>query len=136
MGDPVNLGSRLEGLTKEYGATVICSEFTRNSGPGDWSYRELDGVRVKGKEQPITIYEPLGPKDALPADVRTELARHRGALKMYRAQQWEQAEAEFFSLSRGPDAHPVYEIFLERIAYYRKNPPGEKWDGVFTFKTK
>jgi adenylate cyclase len=136
MGDPVNLGSRVEGLTKEYGATVICSEFTRNAGPADWSYRELDTIRVKGKDQPVTIYEPMGPKEALAIDVRNELARHRGALKQFRAQQWEQAEAEFFSLSRMPGAHKVYEIFLERIAYYRKNPPGEKWDGVFTFKTK
>jgi len=136
MGDPVNLGSRVEGLTKEYGATVICTEFTRNSGPPDWSYRELDVVRVKGKDVPVAIYEPMGPKDALDPAVRQDLARHRGALKLYRAQKWDDAEAEFFSLSRGPNPHKVYEIFLERIAYYRKNPPGENWDGVFTFKTK
>jgi adenylate cyclase len=136
MGDPVNLGSRVEGLTKEYGVEVICSEFTRNGGPAEWSYRELDQVRVKGKEVPVSIYEPMGPKDALDPAVRQDLARHRGALKLYRGQQWEQAESEFFTLSRGPNKHKVYEIFLERIAWYRKNPPGEKWDGVFTFKTK
>jgi len=136
MGDPVNMGSRVEGLTKEYGVTVICSEFTRAAGPDDWSYRELDQVRVKGKEVPVSIYEPMGPKDALDPALRQDLARHRGALKLYRAQQWDPAEAEFFSLSRGPHKHKVYEIFMERIAYYRKNPPGEKWDGVFTFKTK
>ena len=136
MGDPVNLGSRVEGLTKEYGATVICTESTRNAGPGDWSYRELDRVRVKGKDEPVAIYEPMGPKEALPPDLRQELARHRGALKMYRAQQWEAAEAEFFSLSRGAHPHRAYELFMERIAYYRKHPPGEQWDGVFTFTTK
>jgi adenylate cyclase len=136
MGDPVNLGSRVEGLTKEYGVEIICSEFTRNSGPPDWSYRELDQVRVKGKEVPVSIYEPMGPKDALDAAVRTDLARHRGALKLFRSQKWDDAEKEFFTLSRGPNKHKVYEIFLERIAYYRKNPPGENWDGVFTFKTK
>lgn len=136
MGDPVNLGSRVEGLTKEYGAKIICTEFTRNVGPSDWSYRELDLVKVKGKDKPVAIYEPLGPKDALAADLRNEVARHRGALKMYRAQQWEQAEAEFFSLSRGAHPHKVYELFLERIAHFRKNPPGPAWDGVFTFTTK
>ena len=136
MGDPVNLGSRVEGLTKEYGVEVICSEFTRNAGPPEWSYRELDQVRVKGKEVPVSIYQPMGPKDTLDPAMRQDLARHRGALKLYRAQQWDQAESEFFSLSRGPNKHKVYEIFMERIAYYRKNPPGEKWDGVFTFKTK
>jgi adenylate cyclase len=136
MGDPVNLGSRVEGLTKEYGVTVICSEFTRAAGPADWSYRELDQVRVKGKDQPVSIYEPMGPKDALDPALRQDLARHRGALKLYRAQDWDKAEAEFFSLSRGPNKHPVYEMFLERIADLRKSPPGEHWDGVFTFKTK
>ena len=136
MGDPVNLGSRIEGLTKEYGAAVICSAATRDAGPPDWSYRELDQVRVKGKDEPVAIYEPMGPKDALPAELRQALARHRGALKLYRAQQWDAAEAEFFSLSRGPHPHRVYELFMERIAYYRQNPPGENWDGVFTFKTK
>ena len=136
MGDPVNLGARIEGLTKEYGAKIICSEFTRNAGPSDWSYRELDVVKVKGKDEPVAIYEPLGPKGSLSSDLRNDLARHRGALKLFRAQQWEQAEAEFFSLSRGTNPHKAYELFMERIAYYRKNPPGEKWDGVFTFKTK
>jgi len=136
MGDPVNLGSRIEGLTKEYGAAVICSEFTRSAGPADWSYRELDQVKVVGKEQPVSIYEPMGPKEALDAGLRQDLARHRGALKLYRAQQWDQAEAEFFSLSRGANRHKVYEMFLERIAHYRKNPPGPQWDGVWTFTTK
>jgi len=136
MGDPVNLGSRVEGLTKEYGVAVICSEFTRSAGPSDWSYRELDVVRVKGKDVPVAIYEPMGPKDALSADVRQELARHRGALKFYRAQKWDEAETEFFNLSRLPNAHKVYKEFLDRIAYFRKNPPGEKWDGAFTFTHK
>jgi len=136
MGDPVNLGSRLEGLTKEYGVSIICSETTRNAGPADWSYRELDTIRVKGKDQPVTIYEPMGVKETLDPAVRQDLARHRGALKLYRAQKWDEAEAEFFSLSRGASKHKVYDLFLERVAYYRKNPPGEKWDGVFTFKTK
>ena len=136
MGDPVNLGSRVESLTKDYGATVMCSEFTRNAGPPDWSYRELDTIRVKGKDQPVTVYEPMGPKEALDASLRQDLARHRGALKLYRAQKWDEAEAEFFSLSRGAHKHAVYELFLERVAYYRKNPPGANWDGVYTFKTK
>ncbi|MGQ0587799.1 MAG: CHASE2 domain-containing protein [Gammaproteobacteria bacterium] len=136
MGDPVNLGSRVEGLTKEYGATVMCSEFTRAAGPADWSYRELDTIRVKGKDQPVSIFEPMGPKDALDPAVRQDLARHRGALKQFRAQKWDEAEAEFFNLSRGPNKHKVYEMFLERIADLRKNPPGPSWDGVYTFKHK
>ncbi len=136
MGDPVNLGSRVEGLTKEYGATVMCSEFTRAAGPADWSYRELDTIRVKGKVQPVSIFEPMGPKDALDPALRTDLARHRGALKFYRSQKWDEAETEFFNLSRGPNKHKVYEMFLERIAELRKHPPGPDWDGVYTFTHK
>ena len=136
MGDSVNLGSRVEGLTKEYGVAVICTESTRNAGPKDWAYRELDSVRVKGKNEPVAIYEPLGPKDELDPGLRQDLARHRGAMKLYRAQLWDQAEAEFFQLSQGGRPHHVYGLFLERIMFLRDNPPGPKWDGAFTFTHK
>lgn len=136
MGDAVNLGSRLESLTKEYGVYFVVSESTRNAGPKDWAYRELDYVKVKGKTEPVAIYEPLGPKDALDPNLRNDLARHRGAMKLYRTQLWDQAEAELFNLSRSGRPHKVYEVFLERIQYLRANPPGPKWDGAFTFTHK
>ena len=136
MGDSVNLGSRVEGLTKEYGVQVICTEATRNAGPKDWAYRELDSVRVKGKNEPVAIYEPLGPKDLLDPAFRQDLARHRGAMKLYRAQLWDQAEAEFFQLSQGPRPHYIYGKFMERILFLRDNPPGANWDGAFTFTHK
>ncbi len=136
MGDPVNLGSRLESLTKEYGVYFIVSDATRNAGPKDWAYRELDFVKVKGKNEPVAIYEPLGPKDAIDPNLRNDLARHRGAMKLYRSQLWDQAEAELFNLSRSGRPHRIYEIFLERIQYLRANPPGAQWDGAFTFTHK
>lgn len=136
MGDAVNVGSRIEGLTKEYGVSVICSQTTRKQAPADWAFRELDRVCVKGKKEPVTIYEPLGPKEALDPALRQDLARHRGAIGLYRAQAWDQAEAEFFSLSRSGRPHPVYELFLQRIAYLRRNPPGAEWDGAFAFTHK
>lgn len=136
MGDAVNLGSRLEGLTKEYGVSIICSEYTRNAAPSDWSFRELDLVRVKGKQEPVAIYEPMGLKDALDPDLRQDLARHRGALKLYRAQEWDAAELEFFNLQQSGRPHRIYELFIERIMYLRENPPGKSWDGAFTFTHK
>ncbi|MGH8504965.1 MAG: CHASE2 domain-containing protein [Stenotrophobium sp.] len=136
MGDAVNLGSRLEGLTKEYGVGVIVSESTRLAAPADWSFRELDQVRVKGKNEPVGIYEPLGPKAALDPALRQDLARHRGAMKLYRAQKWDEAEAEFFSLMQSDRPHPVYALFIERILFLRENPPGKDWDGAFTFTHK
>ncbi|MGH8460585.1 MAG: adenylate/guanylate cyclase domain-containing protein, partial [Stenotrophobium sp.] len=136
MGDAVNLGSRLEGLTKEYGAAVICSESTRLAAPSDWSFRELDRVRVKGKNEPVAIYEPLGPKDALAPELRQDLARHRGAMQLYRAQKWDEAETEFFNLMQSERPHPVYAMFIDRIMFLRENPPGKDWDGAFTFTHK
>lgn len=136
LGDAVNLGSRLESLTKEYGVYFIVGESTRNAGPKEWAYRELDFVKVKGKTEPVAIYEPLGPKEALDPALRNDLARHRGAMKLYRSQLWDQAEAELFNLSRSGRPHKVYEIFLERIAYLRAHPPGPQWDGAFTFTHK
>ena len=136
MGDAVNLGSRLESLTKEYGVGIIISEFTRNQLPSDWAFRELDRVRVKGKNEPVAIYEPLGRKDALDPGLREDLARHRGALKLYRDQKWDEAEQEFFNLSQGARAHPVYAKFMDRIMFLRENPPGKNWDGAFTFEHK
>src|SRR3546814_18626301 len=78
-GEAVNLGSRVEGLTKEYGVCIICTQTTRDTLPSDWAFRELDLVCVKGKIEPVAIYEPIGPKDGLDPDLRQDLARHRGA---------------------------------------------------------
>jgi adenylate cyclase len=135
MGDPVNIGARLEGLTREYGVSIICSESTR-AGVPDWAYRELGLVKVKGKNEPVTIYEPLGPKDSIDEALRQDLSRLRQALRAYRAQRWDDAEREFFGLSRSGRPHPVYELYLEEIARYRQQPPPEGWDGARVFKTK
>ncbi|MDP9142044.1 MAG: adenylate/guanylate cyclase domain-containing protein, partial [Pseudomonadota bacterium] len=136
MGDAVNLGSRLEALTKTYGVPIICSESTRNAAPADWSFRELDRVRVKGKREPVAIYEPMGPKNDLDPGLREDLARQRGALKLFRERKWDAAELEFFNLMQGPRPHPVYQLFIERIMYLREHPPGTDWDGAFTFDHK
>jgi adenylate cyclase len=135
MGDAVNLGSRLEALTREYGVDTICSEHTRKAAP-DWAFRELDFVRVKGKLEPVAIFEPLGPKSGVSTTLRDEVSRYQGALRAYRAQDWDRAESEFFGLNQS--GHPIkaYELFLERIAFLRKNPPGADWDGAFTFTHK
>lgn len=135
MGDAVNLGSRLEGQTKQYGVEIIVSESTRAAVP-EFAYRELDRIRVKGKREPVTIYEPLGPKETLSDAVRSDLGRYRQALRYYRAQSWDQAEAEFFGLQQSGRSHAVYGLYLDRIAAYRSHPPGENWDGVYTATSK
>jgi len=135
MGDAVNLSSRLEGLTKEYKVQILCSEMTKDAAP-DFQYVELDRVRVKGKEKPVGIYEPLMHKDAVGKELKATLLRHKQALAAYRAQDWDGAEKEFFSLQQSNPDRPVYGMYLDRIAYFRGHSPGAGWDGVFTFKTK
>ena len=135
MGDAVNLGSRLEGLTKQYGVEFICGESTRAAAP-DFVYRDLDRVRVKGRNEPVAIYEPICRKDELDSGTKQDLSRHRQALRYFRAQDWDKAEAEFFGLKQSGRPHAVYDMYLERIALYRQDPPGEHWDGVFTHTSK
>ena len=136
MGDAVNLGARLESLTKAYGVSILVAEGTRNAAPADWAFREIDRVRVKGKSQPVAIYEPMGPKEALAPTLRTELARHRGALQLYRAGDWARADAEFAALAEQSPDCAVYGVFRARIAQLRAAPPGRDWDGVYAFQTK
>jgi adenylate cyclase len=135
LGDTVNLGSRLEGLTKQYGVGIIVSEFLAAAVP-EFEYLELDLVRVKGKDKPVTIYEPLGFSIELDKDIRAETKRFSKALKLYREQNWDMAEREIFSLSQSNPRRAVYKIYLDRIMYYRNNPPGAKWDGVFIHTSK
>jgi adenylate cyclase len=135
MGDAVNLGSRLEGITKVYGVGIAVGQATRMAAP-EFVYRELDLVRVKGKNAPVAIFEPLGKPAELPASVLDELRAWDEALALVRAQQWDAAGQR---IARLREAHPeraLYALYLERIAVWRTQPPGEGWDGVTGFDTK
>jgi adenylate cyclase len=135
MGDAVNLGSRLEGLTKVYGTEIIVSESTRAAVP-EYAYLELDRVRVKGKDEPVTIYEPVGVSDEYDEETLERLIANRDALEAYRGQDWDEAERLFKRLSIACENGRFYTLYLERIAHYRELPPGKDWDGVFTYETK
>lgn len=135
LGDAVNLGSRLEGLTKAYGVTFIVSETTATQAP-EYIYRELDFVRVKGKAEPVTIYEPLGLRDQIPQKLVDDAKLMRNALRYYRQQMWDKAEEILQELQSANPGFHLYELYIERIAHFREHPPGEDWDGVFTHETK
>jgi adenylate cyclase len=135
MGDEVNLGSRLEGLTRTYEVGVVVSESTMAAVP-EFAYRELDRVGVKGRDKPVTIYEPLGLQQSLDAETQDELSRYQQALGFYRLQNWEAAQRAFESLSRQRPDRTLYRIYLERIAIYQSDPPGQGWDGVFRHEHK
>jgi adenylate cyclase len=135
MGDPVNLGSRLEGLTREYGVGVLVGEATRKL-VKDVVFREVDLVKVKGKDEPVAIFEPLGFEGQVEKSLLDEVKLWHQCLKQYRAQQWDQAEVSLINLTRMNAESRLYQEFSERIAELRASPPGPGWDGVTAFKTK
>lgn len=135
MGDAVNLGSRLEGITKQYGVGILVGETTRAL-VKDVVFRELDRVRVKGKDEPVAIHEPLGLAGEVDKERQESLKLWQQALRLYRAQDWDQADVQIYNLlRREPDCH-LYQLYAKRIAHYRNHPPGADWDGVTTFETK
>ncbi len=135
MGDAVNIASRLEGITKEYGADIIIGEGTRRL-ISDIAVREVDRVRVKGKDEPVTIYEPLGLEGQVDQARQDEITVWNQALRLYRQQDWNRAEELLRDLhKRVPDGE-LYELFVGRIAQFRVHPPGAGWDGTWSFETK
>lgn len=134
MGDAVNLGSRLEGITKQYGVALLVTQATVDADPVH-RYLKIDDVRVKGKQLPVAIYEPLGRKEALSPEVEADAQAFSEAFAAYQAQEWDRAEAALTALrDRAP--RKLYDVYLERIAHFRDAPPPEDWDGVFVFTTK
>ena len=135
LGDSVNLGSRLEGLTKGYGVWLIVSESTKDAVP-EYAYREIDRVRVKGKEKPVVIYQQLCLAEEMDKHWKDELKLFREALRLYRGQEWDMAEMNLLNLQRTSRSPGLYKVYVERVAQYREHPPEANWDGVFTHTSK
>lgn len=135
MGDSVNLGSRLEGLNKEYGTHIIVPKYTYEDIKQEFILRKLDHIRVKGKKVPIKIYELMGRKDA--GDKLREAAGiFEEGLDAYMARDWDKAEASFRkTLGLIPDDGPS-DVFLKRVASMRESDLPDDWDGVCVMKTK
>ncbi|PPC75944.1 adenylate/guanylate cyclase domain-containing protein [Pokkaliibacter plantistimulans] len=135
IGDAVNLGSRLEGLTKFYGVRVLVSEFTQAQCP-DWAFMPVDRVKVKGKQLPVSIYEPLGRLAQLTEAQRYELSRFNQVLTHYFAQQWNAAESLLLELQHQTEHQSLYLLYLERVRTLRQAPPGVDWDGSYAHTSK
>ncbi|HKA38899.1 MAG TPA: adenylate/guanylate cyclase domain-containing protein, partial [Burkholderiales bacterium] len=135
MGDAVNIASRLEGITKQYGADIIIGEGTRKLITG-FVLREVDRVRVKGKDEPVVIYQPLGLEGQVGQAKLNEIKLWNQALKLYRNQEWDMAELQMLNLQKGSEDGELYGVFIERIAQLRAHPPQAGWDGAWTFETK
>ncbi|MCO7190140.1 MULTISPECIES: adenylate/guanylate cyclase domain-containing protein [unclassified Pseudoalteromonas] len=135
LGDAVNLGSRLEGLTKYYGVGILINETTQAQCPG-LVCRPIDKVKVKGKNQAVTVYEPICSSDALTPALRIELESHQQAWTLYLSQQWQQALAAFTKLKELSPERKIYALMYERILTLQAQPPGEEWDGSYTHTSK
>jgi adenylate cyclase len=134
MGDAVNLASRLEGLTKEYGVGILVSENIVRA-VQQFVYREVDKVRVKGKQQAVAIYEPVGVRGEIGGDTLAEIDRFHQALAHFRGQRWDEADALLEALAAAAPEVKLYRLYRERIVHFRASPPGVDWDGVFGFAT-
>ena len=135
MGDAVNLSSRLEGLTRVYGVGILVGPLTKQ-GASDIVYREIDRVKVKGKDEPVDIFEPVGIEGQVDQKLVDEIKLWHKALKAYRAQNWDEAEMNLLNAQRTSPDCKLYQLYFERIAECRAEPPGPGWDGVTAFKTK
>ena len=135
MGDAVNLASRLEGLTKEYGVGILVSENVVNAVPS-YLYREIDKVQVKGRAEGAAVFEPVGRLDQVEEAAVDLVDRFHRMLEYYRAQRWDEADKVLVELTQGQHDNKLVKLFRQRIFEFRYNPPGPSWNGVWVFKTK
>jgi adenylate cyclase len=135
MGDAVNVASRLEGRTKGYGVGILVGEGTRHL-VKDVVFREVDRIKVKGKDEAVTIYEPLGLESEIERKVHEELKIWNQTLRAYRAQQWDQVEVGLLNLQRMSPDCGLYRAYAEKVADNRRQPPLPDWDGVTVFDEK
>ncbi len=135
IGDSVNLGSRLEGLSKTYGVDIVVSESTRRLAP-EFAWQELDKVRVKGKDNAVSIFWPQPALARSDEDKSAELKTWAQALKAYRLQDWDQCEVQLLNLQRLNAKKYLYQLYAERVASMRLLPFDPEWDGATNFQTK
>ncbi|MFO7666663.1 MAG: adenylate/guanylate cyclase domain-containing protein [Desulfobacterales bacterium] len=136
IGDAVNLASRLEGLNKIYGTNIIACEFTVKGFGNKFLVRELDIVRVKGKENFVTIFEVAGYAQNADTRIVESLNIFHEGLFAYRSRKWEKGEELFKkTLELNPSDGPSG-LYLERIKKFRFSPPPDDWKGAAIFESK
>jgi adenylate cyclase len=135
LGDAVNLGARLESLTKFYGVECLVSENTKEHCPSH-VFRFIDRVKVKGKSEAITIYEPLNKQQLASTTLESESHLYQQAYQYYLDQDWSAAEQSFTKLISVFTERKIYQIYLTRLSTLKEQPSTDKWDGVFTHTDK
>ncbi|ALO47344.1 CHASE2 domain-containing protein [Pseudohongiella spirulinae] len=135
LGDNVNLGSRVEGLTKSYSLDVLTTDATVQQAP-DWLFRPVDKVRVKGRRQPVMLYTPLCRRQEAGSAQKELTARTREAFDLYQDQKFALSLALWNALALDFPDDPVSKIYIERCQIFADDAPGEDWEGVWTHTSK
>jgi len=135
VGDAVNLGARLEALSRVYGEDLLVSEATRAACPL-LVWQEVDRVRVKGKADAVTIFTPVGRSGDLSPEQCRELDRWRDVLRCWHAQDWGGCEPLLDQLQAGGAKKVLYRLYAQRVASMKVSPPGPDWDGTTSFDSK
>jgi adenylate cyclase len=129
LGDNVNLAARLEAINKEYGTKIIISEPTYLAIKDHFICREIDKVRVKGKQIPVKIYELID-RNNFDAHLTVTLEEFNLAYTSYHEKDFLKAKTHFEKTSHLLSGDPVSDMYIERCNHYLENPPDENWDGV------
>ncbi|MDP8263534.1 MAG: adenylate/guanylate cyclase domain-containing protein [Candidatus Ancaeobacter aquaticus] len=136
IGDTVNLGARLESANKIYGSKIMISQRTRELAGDTIEARELDLVKVKGKNKPIRVYELLSKKGELSQSILDALKIYHEGLEAYRQREWDKASTIFKDGLRLSPHDSVAQLYVQRIEDSKKQPPGDDWDGVSVLQSK
>ena len=136
IGDTVNLASRLEQANKFYGTRIVVNEATRNLAGDTLAFREIDSLRVSGKQETVRVFELMDYSEALSEASRQLVRAYEAALARYRSQDWDGAEAAFRECLAVVPADRPSQVMLDRIAAFRQTPPDADWDGVWVALSK
>jgi adenylate cyclase len=137
MGDTVNLAARLEAAGKDYGTDILISEMINNKISDEMFTRDLDLVRVKGKTEPVKLFELIARKSEITSSRKEAAEIYMQGFKAYLSRDWEKAIKLFHDVhkARG-EKDKASDLLIDRCEYFVKSPPQEDWDGVFTRKHK
>jgi len=135
LGDPVNLASRLEKLTRVYQIGIIVGEATWKLTKDEFIYRKLGKVKVKGKDAVTEIYQPICISAESTPQLTQQIQIYDQAYDHYSKRDWDSAEKLFKELQNSdPGSSLLYETFLKRIEEFRSTAPPQNWDGTFSLE--
>jgi adenylate cyclase len=138
----VNTAARLEASAKQYGIYIQCTaEALRLAGADDFEWRAIDRMRVVGKAEPVETVEIMAQKGQLSEELSLMRDIYHQGLDLYRQQKWDEAMAKFLESDKLEEAFPKRpttpsRVYIARCGFFKDNPPGNNWDGVWTLTAK